>query len=76
MKYYAYYDPSPKGDIQTVLSVKEIVRERVCKAERNHACYCTAHNALLDHIVVNWAYRCDKNGAVIKGKELWPYFKV
>ncbi len=63
-KYYLIQDPF----VDTIMSVKEIVRERVLYGERFYRGYCTAEDALLDFIVVNWAVPCNRKGVVVESK--------
>lgn len=61
-KYYAYHEPGEEGDVQVILSVKAIVKERVQISERYSTAYRTAADAVEEWAIINWAYPCTRKG--------------
>lgn len=64
-KYYTYHEPGERGDVQVIMSVKAIIKERIQIAESHGKAYQSASAALDEWIVVNWAYPCTREGKTL-----------
>ena len=63
MKYYTYWDlPDADGQVQVVMSIRQIVKFCVELLEQSGDHYSSAEEAVHDWIAVNWACECDSTG--------------
>jgi len=62
MRYFCYHEYSETGDVQTIISLIQIVRIQIQSHAKVGQHYPSTSIALDDWIVVNWAYECDRHG--------------